>query len=297
MTDSPLHALPPAPDLLACPVCGAGLAASDHGMICAAEGTAYPWHPSGLRDLRPTDIRGSADAFASAYRAARLAEGWLPLSQEAALALPDGDPPGFTRLYWQVRRESWTALRALLAEQGPGRLILADAGAGFPWLSHRLARLGHQVVAFDLSGDADFGLGATRLYPPGFHAVLGSLDAPPLAAGCYDAVICNASLHYVNNLADCLARLARALRPGGALVVVDSPISQQEGRDSQACPGSRVLGRRELDAALRAAGLASEQQPVRRGWLWQRHQLKNWLLGRPRFDFPLVIGRKEPQAG
>jgi SAM-dependent methyltransferase len=274
-------------------MCGAGLAPAGRGMVCTADRTEYPRHAAGLLDLRPAELRASADAFADAYRTARLAEGWQPLSQAAALALPEGNPPGFTRLYWQVRRESWAALRSLLAELGAGRLILADAGAGFPWLSGRLASLGHQVVAFDLSGDADFGLGAAQLYGhPGLLPVLGSLEAPPLAAGRFDAVTCNASLHYVNDLVVCLSRLARALCPGGALIVVDSPIARRDGRAGHTHPGSRVLGRQELDLALRAAGLTPQWRRVRRGWLWQRHQLKNWLLGRPRFDFPMVVGRK-----
>jgi len=262
-------------------------------MVCTADRTAYPRHTAGLLDLRPAPIRADADAFAAAYRSARLAEGWRPLSQAAALALPESNPPGFTRLYWQVRRESWAALQSFLVEFSDGGLILADAGAGFPWLSGRLASLGHQVVAFDLSGDADFGLGAARLYSqPDFLPVLGSLEAPPLAAGRFDAVICNASLHYVNDLMTCLSRLARALRPGGALIVVDSPIAQRDGRAGHAHPGSRVLGRQELDLALRAAGLTPHWRRVRRGWLWQRHQLKNWLLRRPNFDFPMIVGHK-----
>jgi SAM-dependent methyltransferase len=277
-------------------MCGAMLASSDRGMICTADRTEYPRHPSGLLDLRPAEIRARADAFAAAYRAARLAEGWRPLSQAAALALPEGTPPGFTRLYWQVRRESWAALQVCLAELGD-HLTLADAGAGLPWLSGRLARLGHQVMAFDLSGDANFGLGVARLYGrPDFLPVLGSLEAPPLAAGRYNAVICNAALHYADDLAACLSRLAGALSPGGALIVMDSPIARREGRAGHAHPGGRVLGRQELDLALRAAGLTPDWRRVRRGWLWQRHQLKNWLLRRPRFDFPMVIGCKGVQA-
>jgi SAM-dependent methyltransferase len=293
MTESSLLTRPDPTDLLACPMCGARLAPAGRGMVCTADRTEYGRDAAGLLDLRPAAIRADADAFAATYRSARLAEGWQPLSQAAALALPEGNPPGFTRLYWQVRRESWAALRSFLAESGASSLTLADAGAGFPWLSGRLANLGHQVVAFDLSGDADFGLGAARLYgQPDLLPVLGSLEAPPLAAGRFDAVICNASLHYVNDLTACLTQLARALCPGGALIVVDSPIAQRNGRAGHAHPGSRVLGRAELDPALRAAGLTPRWRRVRRGWLWQRHQLKNWLLRRPIFDFPMIVGRK-----
>jgi SAM-dependent methyltransferase len=229
--------------------------------------------------------------------------------------LPEGEPAGFTRLYWQVRRESWLAVRQILAEfqhrpddRGADSLLLADAGAGFPWLSHRLAALGYCVVAFDLSGDPDFGLGAARFYedalgwlsvadnaivaPGQFLPVLGSLDEPPLAPNRFDAIFCNASLHYVNDLHGCITQLARSLQANGALVIMDSPVAERGQRDDHA--GGRILGRQELNQACQVAGLRPEWRSVQRGWLWRRHQLKNWLLRRRRFDFPILIGHKGP---
>jgi SAM-dependent methyltransferase len=294
--------------LLACTMCGGALASDDAGLHCPADGGSFPIHPSGLLDLRLPDARLAADAFAARYAAARLADGWKPLTPETACVLPSGNPAGFTRLYWTVRRESWAALAALVTQFAPPPLLIADLGAGFPWLSHRLASLGHCVVAIDLSADADFGLGAARLYPtaacigghsanhsgaslrPGqFLPVLGDLARPPLAPGAYDIVICNASLHYVDNLPAAVARMAGALRPGGAFVLLDSPVADAPRPGNR--PGGRVLGRAELGDALNAAGLAATWPPVRRGCLWQRHQLKDRLLRRPTFDFPLVLGK------
>ena len=290
--------------ILACPLCGGRLCNADGGLICPADGAAFPMHPSGLLDLRPPDGRAAADSFAAQYRAGRLADGWQPLSSEAACALPDGDPPGFTRLYWAVRRESWAVLATLLRELGTAPLAIADLGAGFPWLSHRLASLGHAVLAVDLSPDIDFGLGAARLFPTaglwddpagaswqpgGFLPVLGDLEQPPLAAAAYDVVICNASLHYARDLRAAVARMAQTLRPAGALVIVDSPIVSvsHPGRD-----GGRVLDRAAVEDALGQAGLTAAWHPVPRGWLWRRHQVKNWLLRRPQFEFPIIVGRR-----
>lgn len=288
--------------ILACPLCGGRLRAADGTLCCAADGCRFPLHPSGLLDLRPPDGRAAADLFAARYRADRLAEGWQPLPVAVARTLPDGNPPGFTPLYWTVRRESWAVLAGLLAKTGRDQMAIADLGAGFPWLSHRLAVLGHAVVAVDLSPDADFGLGAARLFPtagpwedptgaiwqPGaFLPILGDLERPPLAVAAYDVVICNASLHYANDLNLAVERIARALRPAGALMIVDSPIASAPypGR-----AGGRVLDRAAVDDALRQAGLAATWQPVPRGWLWRRHQIKNGLLRRPRFEFPIVVG-------
>lgn len=288
-------------DLLACSTCGGPLLPSPAGLRCPTDETLYPLHPAGILDLRPAETRGRAEAFAGQYRAARLAEGWQPLTSDLAQALPHADPPGFPRLYWPLRRESWARLTGLLADLGPPPLLIADAGAGFPWLSHRLASLGHTVIAFDLSEDADFGLGAAKLFPTAargmplalgracFLPVLGDLERPPLAPAAFAAVICNASLHYAADLTATVSRLARALRPGGALVVVDSPITGR-GRAGHR-PGSRVLGRAEVEAALRATGLTPTWRPVRRGRLWWQHWLKTWLLRRPGFEFPIVVGR------
>jgi SAM-dependent methyltransferase len=192
-------------------------------------------------------------------------------------------------------------------------LTIADAGAGFAWTSHRLATLGHRVLAFDLSADPDFGLGAARLYPtaitaasPGdllhpsaagrFSPLLGSLEQPPLAAASFDVIVCNASLHYVNSLEFCLATLARALRPAGVLAVLDSPVAPRgwrpEARPGGVRCGVRVFSKDELDTALRAAGLTPTWVRVRRGALWARHRLAMRLHRHPAFDFPLVAARK-----
>jgi SAM-dependent methyltransferase len=290
--------------ILACPLCGGRLRNADGGLICPADGAAFPMHPSGLLDLRPPKGRAAADLFAAQYRTGRLADGWQPLSSEAACALPVGDPPGFTQLYWTVRRESLRVLTTLLGDLGAIPLTIADLGAGFPWLSHRLASLGHAVLAVDLSPDVDFGLGAARLFPTaslwddpagaswrpnGFLPVLGDLEQPPLAAAAYDAVICNASLHYARSLPAAVACMAQTLRPAGALVIVDSPIVSvsHTGRD-----GGRVLDRAAVEDALGQAGLTAAWHPVPRGWLWRRHQVKNWLLRRPQFEFPIIVGRR-----
>jgi SAM-dependent methyltransferase len=277
---------------------------ADGGLICPADGAAFPLHPSGLLDLRPPAGRAAADLFAAQYRAGRLADGWQPLSSDAACALPGGDPPGFTQLYWTVRRESWAALTVLLTEFGTAPLAIADLGAGFPWLSHRLASLGHAVLAVDLSPDIDFGLGAARLFPTarlrkdaagaswqpgGFLPILGDLEQPPLAAAAYDVVICNASLHYARDLPAAVARMAQTLRPAAALVILDSPIVSVS---HPAKGGGRVLDRVAVDDALTQAGLSAAWHPVPRGWLWRRHQGKNWLLRRPQFDFPIIVGRR-----
>ena len=148
---------------IACPACRGPLVSTGEGLRCPLDRLAFPRHPSGLLDLRLPELREEGDRFAAAYREARLVEGLAILAAEDAQKLPEGNPPGYPRLYWQVRRESWAALRGLLLPPAVS-LTIADLGAGVPWLSHRLAALGHRVVAVDISPDTDFGLGAARHY-------------------------------------------------------------------------------------------------------------------------------------
>jgi SAM-dependent methyltransferase len=291
---------------IGCPLCCGPLAIYGDTLRCPVHRLSFPRHASGFLDLRPPDLREAGDEYAAEYRRARLAEGIEPMSPEEIRALPDGAPRGYPRLYWQVRRESWAALCGLLGRQ-PLALTVADLGAGVPWLSHRLASLGHRAVAVDLSPDAAFGLGTAACYPSvadfggpvererfaelpagRFLPVLGSLEQPPLAPCAFDVVVCNASLHYAADLPAVIARMVRALRPGGSLIVMDSPIGPH------ARPGlgqGRILSRSEVASALRDAGLRVAFHPVKRSLLWRRRQLKHHLLRRPAFEFPLVEAR------
>jgi SAM-dependent methyltransferase len=293
---------------IACPLCCGPLAIYGETLRCPAHRITFPRHPRGFLDLRPPELRESGDEFAAEYRRARLAEGIEPMTPEEVRALPEGNPRGYPRLYWEVRRESWAALRALLGRQ-PLALTFADLGAGVPWLSHRLATLGHRVITVDLSPDPDFGLGAARHFPGvadyggpvererfaelgagRFLPVLGSLEQPPLAPSAFDAIVCNASFHYAADLPGAVRQMTRGLRPGGSLIIMDSPI----GPVAQGGIGvGRVLGQSEVENALRAAGLRVTFHEVRRSFRWRRRQLKNRVLKRVAFEFPLIEGRAD----
>jgi hypothetical protein len=92
-------------------------------------------------------------------------------------------------------------------------------------------------------------------------------------------VICNASLHYVNLLDVTLSALGAALRPGGALIVLDSPVAAQgwdtSGQTGGITRGNRVFGQEELDAAPGRRACAGMDR-IRRGPV-ARRQLVNRL--------------------
>ena len=131
---------------------------------------------------------------------------------------------------WRMRRESY---QHLLSHVLPGveleaNLRVLDLGAGNLWLSHRLASLGHRVVAVDWFDDEADGLGACRQYPVSFLAVQADFDALPFRPFQFELVVFNGSLHYVTDIAATLARAREMLAPGGSLVVMDSPMFRRE---------------------------------------------------------------------
>ena len=103
-----------------------------------------------------------------------------------------------------------------------------DLGAGNCWMSIRLANAGQRVVATDINMDSYDGLGvATRLWVSGqtkFPCVRGEFDYLPLADASFDAIVCNASLHYSKNVIGTLLRALRHLKDDGVLYILDSPI-------------------------------------------------------------------------
>jgi ubiquinone/menaquinone biosynthesis C-methylase UbiE len=78
-----------------------------------------------------------------------------------------------------------------------------------------------RVTALDVDGGAT-GLGSLR--DGRVIRVVGDLEALPLRAGSFDAVIAAAALHYAVDVAGVLSEAARVLRPGGFLIVADSPV-------------------------------------------------------------------------
>jgi SAM-dependent methyltransferase len=284
---------------LGCPYCQGALAASGEPSMpwqCPTCGGQFSQEGQIPVLFRRQDI-DPFDEFARQYREARLRDGWRPLSPEEMLRLPYGRPAGTPALYWEVRCQSFCALMAILAREGPtpAHGPAADLGAGSGWLSYRLAQLGYRVLAVDASRDADWGLGAAeRHYLPHAHFQLiqGDLEHPPLQAGKLGLIVYNASLHYVMNLEGALRRAAAALQPGGRIVILDTPIARRPQPGTGL--GDRHLGRQELHAALLAVGLGPRWIPIRRGTRWWIHRAKAWLKRDAPFSFPLIIAGRLP---
>jgi SAM-dependent methyltransferase len=178
--------------------------------------------------------------FVEDYRRIRLAEGYASVDPEFARRLPFRDTTGRNAGTWRIRAFHYLVLRAVLAAS-PGVRRVLDVGAGNGWLARRLAGR-YEVTAVDVDG-GETGLGGLR--DPRVVRLRGDLEALPVAAGRFDAVIAAAAIHYAVDLDGALAELGRVLRPGGFLVIVDSPLY----RDSAARQSAWERTRAHYEAA------------------------------------------------
>jgi len=105
------------------------------------------------------------------------------------------------------------AVRALLHALEPGAAV--DAGCGTGRHAAHLAALGHAVIGVDASPEM---LLRARERVPGGDFRAGDLRALPVADDSADVVVCALALSHLPDLG-AVAELARALRPGGTLVL------------------------------------------------------------------------------
>lgn len=294
---------------LACPVCRTPLA----GPRCPGCHRDWP-QLDGIWRFLPPERAAVFEPFLRDYTRIRHAEGRGSEDPEHYRRLPDCDPDHPIAWQWQMRRRTWDSFRRrVLPRLGPKIL---DLGAGVGWLSHRLAGLGYQPCAVDVSVDDRDGLGAARHYNPNWPRLQAELDRLPLADGQADAAVFNASLHYSSDYATTLREALRVLRPGGSLVILESPIYRKEesgrrmvaerhadferrfGTRSDALPSIEYLTWDWLDDLAGELGLRWERFPTWYGWRWA---LRPWVarLKRKREPsrFVILVGKLPGRSG
>lgn len=174
--------------------------------------------------------------FMEEYEFIRAAEGRGSAHAEYYLSLPYKDISGRNSDQWTIRACTFRAMErcilAPLAKLRERSLRILDLGAGNGWLSYRLALLGHHPIAVDLLTNDQDGLGAAKHYNthihPLFPRVQSDLDRLPFASSVFDLVIFNASFHYSENYERTIAEALRCTRPGGSIVIADTPWYAEE---------------------------------------------------------------------
>lgn len=145
----------------------------------------------------------------------------------AVLAARAEDPRGyFGRVHagWDaVRRELFgdaALLPTLLALLDPG-LVVGDLGCGTGAVVAALAPNVREVHGVDREARMLEVAAARTAGVPNAHLHQGGFGALPLADATLDAALCMLVLHHVEDLRAALADVARVVRPGGRVVVLD----------------------------------------------------------------------------
>jgi ubiquinone/menaquinone biosynthesis C-methylase UbiE len=200
----------------------------------------------------------------------------LPKGQDGRLF-----PPQDLGLLESPDREEWQKPQLILDALGVAEAsVVADIGAGGGWFTVRLARrVGPNGVVYaqDVQPEtlAAIGKRVRREGLANVRRVLGRGSDPKLPVGAVDAILAVDVLHEVADRVTFLANLARALKPGGRIGVVEFK------------PGGGGPG---PDATERVAQEVIEAEAARAGLVLRRRE--TFLP----FQYFLVFSRPAPQT-
>jgi len=255
--------------------------------------------------------RPRLSAFVGSYAQTWATDGWGSRDLEYLTNLPYRDVTGRRSTEWRVKARSMETLFHVLPPQTWKRVV--DLGCGAGWLSHHLARHGHEVFAVDINLDETVGLAAAGAYNrigPPFERVWGDSHHPPFLTSTIDAVVCNASLHLSSDVTAVLTEISRILRSGGVLLVMNSPVHETADSAARAqfdfrkhlsnlgATGDVVaiyhhLVRSELESYMRTSVGPVHEIPFDPGRLfrWSR-RIKGIALRMELASFPILMATK-----
>ncbi|MGA2042149.1 MAG: metalloregulator ArsR/SmtB family transcription factor [Roseiarcus sp.] len=148
------------------------------------------------------------------------------------------------------------AIMAMVGSQ-PFRAML-DLGTGTGRMLELLAPLAGRAVGVDQSA-AMLALARAHSDRSGLNNVQlrqGDIYAPPAERDAFDLVVIHQVLHFLDDPPRAVREAARALRPGGRLVVVDFLTHEQESLRQDYAHRHLGFTLAEIESCLREAGLA-----------------------------------------
>jgi SAM-dependent methyltransferase len=225
-----------------CPRCGGSLDPEviTPAMVCRTCLFRFCEH-EGIWLALPAERQKNYAQFVSDYERIRAAEGRGSDTSDYYLALPYRDLSGRNQSQWTIRARTFRYLVERILPQikttAAANPHILDVGAGNGWLSYRLALMGARPVAVDLLVNDHDGLGAAKHFRNHLQTMFPCIQAEsthlPFASSQFDAVIFNASFHYAENYANTVSEAVRCLKPGGMIIVADSPWYRRESSGEQ----------------------------------------------------------------
>ncbi len=149
-----------------------------------------------------------------------------PLPVGASAALYDELADDYEAHFAVSHRAAYDQLawELILAELPPPGATIVDVGCGVGRWAESLTALGYRVIGIEPA--SRMAAAARRRLGSTVTIIEEPMESAELAAESVDAVIAMGSLQYSRDVAACVARMARWLRPGGCLaVLVDSLVA------------------------------------------------------------------------
>jgi ArsR family transcriptional regulator len=134
-------------------------------------------------------------------------------------------------------------------------MVVADLGCGTGLIAELLAPIVGRVIAVDDS-EAMLGAAGKRLEPHGNAEIhRGQLENLPLEDGCADAATLVLVLHHLPDPVKVVSEVARILRPGGKLLIVDMLPHERDEYRHEMGHVWMGFGDKEIERYLRSAEL------------------------------------------
>lgn len=221
---------------LCCPECGGPLSPVTGGLMCPRD-EAFFATLGGVHRLLGPERHAEITAALAFYCRVRADDGFK--HSDALPRVPRGHAQA---RIWRLRARHFARFLDWLARERRRSQAIVDIGAGCCWAAQRLAERGHQVAAVDINLDRDDGLAALSepgRETPGVERIEADMEFLPLEAGCADIVLLNGALHYARCPQNVIAEARRVLKPGGSIVVLDSPIYRRSSDGEAMVKGMR----------------------------------------------------------
>jgi len=168
---------------------------------------------------------------------------------------PPGNAAEYARHLEDPSRDAWQkpheVIMAMEIKQGE---VIADIGSGSGYFTRLLAMHAAKVYAVDI--DAALLEILKKNVPANVEGVLAAPDDPKLAPASVDTVFICEVLHHIENRPAYLAKLAKVLRPGGRIVVIDFI----KGKKSPGPPEEMKLAEDQVRQEFAAAGFGKVQK-------------------------------------